>query len=78
MFKPTENEINGKLTRLWIGTQPNPNDRRQILIPAHCELPTDDMPLVVKDYITGEIVAIRRADCGLGCKCALEFVEKLS
>ena len=33
-----------------------------------------DRPIVVTDLVTGFKHKLRRADCGLGCRCAVEFV----
>lgn len=66
--------------RLWIGTQPNPDDRLQIvvsqadldLIPARGTRGT----VRVTDMLTGKLLTIRRASCGLPrCLCALELVS---
>ena len=67
--------------RLWIGTQPNPEDRLQIvvsqadidIIPARGSRGTAR----VTDLLTGKLLTIRRASCGLPhCLCALELVRE--
>lgn len=68
--------------RFWIGLQEDPDDRRQIVVSdadvrvirEAMQSPTDE-PETVTDLLTGQTVTVRRADCGLGCRCALEFAE---
>jgi hypothetical protein len=66
--------------RLWIGTQSNPDDRLQIVVSQA------DLDLIpsrgtrgkarVTDLLTGKVLTVRRASCGLPrCLCALELVE---
>jgi hypothetical protein len=65
--------------RWWIGNEPNPDDRLQIVVsasdakrqPAH----GDTRVFQVTDLLTGKRMRLRRADCGLGCQCALELVR---
>jgi hypothetical protein len=72
-----QREQAGELIRLWIGTQPDPKDRRQILITLEDQgkRSKDEDIFVVTDHLTGERLTIRRGDCGAGCKCALELVD---
>jgi hypothetical protein len=66
--------------RLWIGTQPKPEDRLQIvvsqadldLIPARGGYGTAR----VTDLLTRRILTVERVECGApGCRCALEEVR---
>jgi hypothetical protein len=66
--------------RLWIGTQPEPADRLQIvvsqadldLIPARGGFGTAR----VTDLLTGRFLTLERVSCGLpNCRCALEEVQ---
>jgi hypothetical protein len=63
----------------WIGTQPNPADRRQITVSdwddarIEAAMRREHGVVTVYDLRANEIVTIERADCGLGCRCALQF-----
>jgi hypothetical protein len=63
--------------RWWVGTQPEPEYRLQIVVSAEdaAKQPErgDASVFEVKDKLTGKRVRLRRADCGLGCMCALEI-----
>ena len=63
----------------FIGTDPNPEDRVKIVVSASDARKQPEWgsvrPFTVTDRLTGNCVQLRRADCGLGCQCALEFVE---
>jgi hypothetical protein len=67
--------------RLWIGNQANPDDRLQILV---SQADYDLIPsrgtrgtVQVTDTLTGKLLTIRRASCGLPhCLCALELVSE--
>ena len=62
--------------KLWIGTQPEPDDRLQIEVEEDIDVHdlSDDQVVTVTDLRTGIDYDIRRADCGAGCRCALELV----
>lgn len=66
---------------LWIGTQPEPEDRTQIEVSASDaeRIPPRGSlsePVTVTDLKTGKAVTVRSAACSLGgCVCALEFVS---
>lgn len=45
----------------------SPEDARNVLTIGEYEI------LVVTDLVTGFEHQLRRADCGLGCRCAVEF-----
>lgn len=69
-----------QVVKFWIGTQPRPEDRFQILVsPVDAEkirsLPRGSSKWIaeVEDRKSGLAAFIRRADCGGGCFCALEF-----
>ena len=72
-------ELNGTV-RWWIGTESDSNERAQIVVsaldakkhPPH----GDTRTFQVKDQLTKKMVRLRRADCGAGCQCALEFAGK--
>jgi hypothetical protein len=64
--------------RLWIGNQPNPDDRAQIVVSQadYVLIPSRGSrgAATVTDQLTGKVLRIRRASCGLPhCMCALEF-----
>lgn len=67
--------------QFWIGTQPEPEDRTVIkvyygdskAIREHQENGTAEVS--VFDLTSEKMVRVRRAACGLGCRCALEFVK---
>lgn len=71
------------MTTFSIGTQPNPNDRRQVEVGQEDALcvrrlmgsQVPDATVIVFDYARKEYVTLRRADCGLGCRCALDFAQ---
>lgn len=72
---PTDN-----LTLRFIGADADPSARRRVLM-THEEglrlaaLPYDgDDTVTFMDLMTYETLTVVRADCGLGCKCALEVV----
>lgn len=62
--------------RWWVGTEPDPDKRLQIVVSAEdaAKQPRhgDTTWFTVTDTITGTEMRLRRADCGLGCQCALE------
>jgi hypothetical protein len=67
--------------RLWIGSQPDPADRLQIvvsqadldLIPARGGYGTAR----VTDLLTGRLLTLERVECGAqGCRCALEEIAQ--
>jgi hypothetical protein len=63
---------------LWIGTNPDPDDRLQIQVnEADYEAVDDrsDEPFTVTDQRTGRVLTVARGDCGLGCRCALVLVK---
>lgn len=65
---------------LWIGTQPNPDDRLQIDVtePDHIrvkQLVEIGEKVTVTDLRTGRRVTVARASCGLDCACALELIR---
>lgn len=63
-----------------VGTQPDPRDRVHMRLSradgdAVMNLgPTDTVEVL--DLATGVRAVLRRADCGLGCRCAVEFVDE--
>ena len=66
--------------RLCIGTQPDPDQRTQIVVSQadYDLLPSRGLrgSAIVTDTLTGKVVRVRRASCGLPhCLCALEFVQ---
>ena len=65
-----------KTVRWWIGNQPDPADRLQIAVSAKDAMKQpehgDTRRFIVTDLLTGKRIRLRRADCGLGCQCALE------
>lgn len=66
--------------RWWIEHDGPESERPQIVVsaadarrhPAH----GDTRVFQVTDLLTGKRVRLRRADCGLGCQCALEFAPR--
>lgn len=68
-------------TTYWIGTQPDPDQRRQIDVNLYGSVLIESVlhgereRATVSDYATGQAVTVERADCGLGCRCALDFVR---
>ena len=67
--------------RYWIGTQPDPDDRLQIVVSEsdHARISSVlkiDAPATVFDLLSEKNVTVQRADCGLGCRCALELVPE--
>lgn len=66
--------------QIWIGTEPNPNDRLIITISeadAQKVLPEFiDGIVEVTDVTTDKQYRVQRADCGLGCRCALELAPE--
>lgn len=67
---------------LWIGTDPEPDDRSQITISLADYDATERLDrcdhegVEVFDYRTNKYVTIRWASCGLSCRCAMEFVNQ--
>jgi hypothetical protein len=76
VFKSAAKRAKEPEVRWWIGTSNDPAKRLQIVVseadaakhPPH----GDTRRFVVTDLLTGKRIRIRRADCGLGCQCALE------
>jgi hypothetical protein len=64
--------------RWYLGTDDNPNNREQVVISAKdaAKRPMngDTSTFVVTDLLTRKRIKLRRADCGLGCQCAIERV----
>lgn len=67
---------------LWIGTQPNPDDRLKIFVSIRDRDRFDTLPagpssakIRVTDLNTGKRYTIRRGPCGLGCYCAAELAH---
>jgi hypothetical protein len=66
---------------LWIGTEPEPDDRAKIEVSQEDYNFLDDLDrdddkgLEVFDYRTSGYVRIRWASCGASCRCAMEFVN---
>jgi len=68
------------MQRLFIGTDPNPEDRLQIVI---SDEDNERIPsrggrgkVTVTDTLTGKRLVLRRASCGIpGCLCALALVR---
>ncbi len=65
--------------RLWIDSEPEPDepdDRLQIVISKADAMKQPERGstkrFVVTDLLTGKRIRLRRADCGLGCQCALK------
>jgi len=70
-----------KENRYWIGAEDPPESRRQIVVSdADAKrMPSRDRTqkrVRVKDLLTGKMVMVRSAPCGLDCFCALEIVER--
>lgn len=68
-------------TTIYIGTQPEPNDRLQILV-SQSDYESNCPPRGtlgqgwLTDVRTGQRYHVRRASCGLPhCLCALELME---
>src|SRR5579863_6705049 len=67
-----------KTVRWWVGTDLEPEKRLQVEVsaedakkqPPHGVTTTFE----VTDLLTNKQIKLRRADCGLGCQCALELV----
>ena len=66
----------------FVGNQPEPEDRTKILISLADSEKIEALPkgpsaavATVYDNNTEQMVSVRRADCGLSCYCALEFVN---
>lgn len=62
--------------KLYIGTQPNPEDRFILDVSSKdAEKIHGPKPFFarVTDQTTGKKYWLRDADCGLGCRCALEL-----
>ena len=76
---PEETVEAPKTIRWWIGTEPDPEQRLQILVSesdARKQPPRGSTRIfVVTDLLTGKYLALQRADCGLGCQCALVLVK---
>lgn len=71
-----------RFSRLYIGTQPEPGDRRIIKIDADDAAQVQALPpgpsdhtATIYDHTQNESVTVRRASCGLSCYCALEFAQ---
>jgi hypothetical protein len=68
-------------TFLYIGIAPEPDGRTKIEVSQRdyqriYAVPREsDEPVSVHDHITSATVRVRHADCGLSCRCALEFVR---
>lgn len=66
--------------QIWIGTEPNPNDRLILTVSdadAENVRPASIVGIVeVTDVTTNKKYRVQRADCGLGCRCALELVPE--
>lgn len=63
---------------IYIGNQDDPEDRLKVKVNKadHDRVPPPDGEhLTITDQSTGRQLVVRRADCGAGCKCALELVE---
>lgn len=71
-----------KNPNLWVGTQPDPNDRLQLKVSAEDLARVRSLPkgassatVTVTDLHSEKRYALRRADCGLVCFCALEHLD---
>lgn len=69
-------------TNVWVGIEPNPDDRLQLCLCASDRDKIDALPFepsdevaCVRDLRTGKRYVLRRAACGLHCYCALEVVR---
>jgi hypothetical protein len=69
---------------LWIGNQPNPDERLRVRVSAADERAVDatrgrlGARVTVTDLNTGLRYVIRRASCGLpNCACAVALVKVL-
>ena len=65
----------------WIGTQDDPDDRKQIRVSDDVAAEIDSLfsylsedSILYVDTLDGQSLRLRRADCGAGCRCALEEV----
>jgi hypothetical protein len=71
-----------KNPNLWIGKQPDPNDRLQLEVPSEDLARVRSLPkgasrttVTVTDLQSNKRYVLRRAACGLVCFCALELVD---
>lgn len=69
-----------KTRKLWIGTQPNPNDRLIVEVSEQdyqriAAAKGTSAAISFYDALTGTPYTVRYADCGASCKCALQLVE---
>jgi hypothetical protein len=65
---------------ITVGTQPDPRDRARMRLSradgeAVMSLGPSDI-VEVRDLDTGEVRILRTADCGLDCRCAVEFADE--
>jgi hypothetical protein len=68
---------------LYIGNDPLPQARRRIVLSDEDDARATrylggnafGAPIALVDLLTGERLIVRRQDCGLGCRCALELVR---
>lgn len=63
---------------VWVGNEPNPDDRLKLRVSDHDRARIDLLPhglgperVQITDLLTGKQYTLRRANCGLGCCCAL-------
>lgn len=70
-------------TNLWVGNELDPNDRLHLdvsdadLAKVRGLMRDESVHVTVTDIPSGERYVLRRADCGLGCMCAVALVRKL-
>ncbi|HVI07007.1 MAG TPA: hypothetical protein VND65_01810 [Candidatus Binatia bacterium] len=76
-------EKDGSKVRFWIGSEPEPDKRPQILVDQPDSVLIGNLPYgassavaTVFDHLTNKRVTVRRASCGLNCYCALAFVTE--
>jgi hypothetical protein len=67
----------------FVGNQPEPSDRTQISVNdndaklIHAAMRRKPFIVEVYDYKGKKRIFLADEDCGLGCRCALRFVEML-
>lgn len=69
-----------KTRMLWIGTEPEPNDRlivelSEVDYQRVASAKGTERVVSFSDALTGTRYSVRYADCGASCRCALELVH---
>lgn len=67
---------------LWIGTQPEPDDRLKIRVSKAADAEASSLrgdrtgrKVLVKDLDSGKEYVVQAADCGADCRCALQLAN---